>query len=127
MINIAIDFDGTIVDHAYPEIGKPNPGAIDCIKRLHEMGANIILNTMRSGVHLDDAVEYLEKEGIVLYGINEHPTQKSWTNSPKVYADLYIDDAAYGCPLTTIEGFNRKCVDWSRVSKDIDNCVTQNI
>ena len=54
---------------------------------------------MRSGKTLEEAVQWFKDNEIQLYGINENPSQKSWTNSPKVYANIYIDDAAIGVPL----------------------------
>ena len=117
---ICVDFDGTIVDHCYPEIGTEAPGAIHWLGRLQNQGAKLILFTMRSdsytgGSMLSDAVEYLDRRGIKLYGINTNPDQESWTESPKAYADIYIDDAAFGCPLIQPRGFKRPCVDWARV------------
>lgn len=114
---IAIDFDGTIVDHNYPHIGEPVPNAIECMKFFNENNHDIILNTMRSGKHLDQAVKYLEDNGIILFGINENPEQRRWTDSPKIYANYYIDDASIGCPLIKIDGFYRWCVDWEKVLK----------
>ena len=116
---ICVDFDGTIVDHRYPEIGPEAPGAIQWLKRLQSHGAKLILFTMRSdkgpaGPTLSDAVHFLESRGITLYGINKNPDQHTWTESPKAYADVYIDDAALGCPLTHPKGFHRPCVDWSK-------------
>ena len=98
---ICVDFDGTIVDHRFPEIGKPVPEAIKWLKRIHQAGGKLILYTMRSdsermGNLLSQAVEYLKSEGVELFGINNNPTQASWTSSPKVYGELYIDDAAFG-------------------------------
>lgn len=72
---------------------------------------------MRSGKYLDEAVKYLEDKDIILFGINENPDQKEWTESPKVYADCYVDDAAIGCPLLKVEGFRRECVDWGKIVK----------
>ena len=95
---IAIDFDGTCVTHDYPRIGK-EIGATEVLKRLVEAGHKLILNTMRSDKELQDAVNWFKKNGIELYGVNENPTQKRWTNSPKVYAHMYIDDAALRCLL----------------------------
>ena len=117
---ICVDFDGTVVDHCYPEIGTEAPGAITWLKRLQDHGARLILFTMRSdtsfgGPMLSDAVEFLESRGIELYGINTNPDQDSWTESPKAYADIYVDDAAFGCPLIMPEGFRRPCVDWETV------------
>jgi hypothetical protein len=113
---IGIDFDGTCVTHDYPEIGK-DIGAVAVLKRLVNSGHKLILNTMRSGVKLQDAINWFIDNDIPLYGANENPTQKSWTNSPKVYAHLYIDDAALGCPLKMdLNLSNRPFVDWEVVS-----------
>ena len=112
---IAIDFDGTCVTHDYPRIGK-EIGATEVLKRLVEAGHKLILNTMRSDKELQDAVNWFKKNGIELYGVNENPTQKRWTNSPKVYAHMYIDDAARGCPLINApELSNRPFVDWDSI------------
>lgn len=116
---IAIDFDGTCVTHDYPRIGK-EIGATKVLKRLVEAGHKLILNTMRSDKELQDAVNWFKKNGIELYGVNENPTQKRWTNSPKVYAHMYIDDAAFGCPLINApELSNRQFVDWDSVGRKL--------
>ena len=128
---ICVDFDGTIVDHQYPEIGKPVPAAIKWLKRIHQSGGKLILYTMRSdggtmGDVLSDAVNYLKSEGIELFGVNENPTQKSWTSSPKVYGEIYIDDAAFGCPLIHPKGFARPCVDWKKVGPQVEHiCLSR--
>ena len=121
---ICVDFDGTIVDHRFPEIGAPVPQALETIKKLQEGGHKIILFTMRSdsqkdGDVLTQAVDFLKNNGIELYGINRNPDQYEWTSSPKAYGQIYIDDAAYGCPLIHPVGFARPCVDWSRVVENI--------
>ena len=109
---IAIDFDGTCVTHDYPRIGK-DIHAIPVLKKLVSNGHKLILNTMRSGKELDDAVNWFKENNIELFGINENPTQKRWTNSPKAYAHMYIDDAAFGCPLLNIpEISDRPFVNW---------------
>ena len=116
---IAIDFDGTCVTHDYPRIGK-EIGATKVLKRLVEAGHKLILNTMRSDKELHDAVNWFKKNGIELYGVNENPTQKRWTNSPKVYAHMYIDDAAFGCPLINApELSNRPFVDWDSINRQL--------
>ena len=113
---IAIDFDGTCVTHDYPRIGK-DIGATEVLKRLIKSGHKLILNTMRSGKELQDAIDWFKENGIELYGANKNPSQKSWTNSPKVYAHMYIDDAALGCPLKMdLNLSNRPFVDWDVVS-----------
>lgn len=115
MVNImyiAIDFDGTCVTHDYPRIGK-DIHAVNVLKRLVANGHKLILNTMRSGKELDDAVNWFKEHNIELFGVNENPTQKSWTESPKVYAHMYIDDAAFGCPLLNVpELSDRPFVNW---------------
>ena len=102
---IAIDFDGTVVTHKYPEIGEDN-GAIPVLRKLIDHGHKLVLCTMRSHPHgsmkrdtLQEAVDWLKERGIELYGVNECPSQCLWTGSPKPYANLYIDDSALGCPL----------------------------
>lgn len=97
---IAVDFDGTVVTHEYPKIGK-DVGAAPVLKKLVEKGHKLILYTMRSGKELDEAVEWFKERNIPLYGVNENPSQSSWTSSPKVYANLYIDDATLGAYLIT--------------------------
>ena len=67
---ICVDFDGTIVDHCYPEIGQPVPGALKQLRIWVENDIKIILWTMRSIWELREAVEYLTEEGIELFGIN---------------------------------------------------------
>ena len=117
---IAIDFDGTCVTHDYPRVGK-DIGAVPVLKKLTDSGHQRILNTMRSGDELADAIQWFIDNDIPLYGVNENPTQKSWTASPKVYAHLYIDDAALGCPLMFDHAVsNRPFVNWELVDKYID-------
>lgn len=116
MAIIAIDFDGTIVKHDFPNIGEPVPMALPVMRRLRAEGHSIILFTMRSKEPLREAIEYIENSGIQLFGVNSNPDQKEWTFSPKPYAHLYIDDAAAGCPLIYEEGL-RPYTDWQRILK----------
>jgi hypothetical protein len=118
---IAVDFDGTIVEHKFPDIGRPVPGAFDWMKRFQEAGAKLILWTMRSdgkvnGPVLTEAVEFCRKHGIEFHGVNTNPSQCSWTQSPKAYAHIYVDDAAACCPLVESKEVGaRPMVDWSVV------------
>ncbi|KJR96740.1 MAG: hypothetical protein VR65_27215 [Desulfobulbaceae bacterium BRH_c16a] len=123
---ICIDFDGTVVDHRYPDIGQPVPGAIAWLKKLQRHGAKLILFTMRSNSPegsnlLLNAVQYLESNGIKLYGVNRNPDQDIWTASPKAYGDVYIDDSAFGCPLIMPKGFTRPCVDWKIAGPQLEH------
>lgn len=114
-MKICIDFDGTCVAHDYPNIGK-DIGSIPVLKKIVEDGHYLILFTMRSGKGLAEAVEWFNENGIELYGVNTDPEQKSWTDSPKAYGHLYIDDAALGCPLIiNYSVSNRPYVDWPTV------------
>ena len=113
---ICVDFDGTAVKHAYPEIGEDAPGAVDVLKKLVKRGDRLILFTMRSGDELEAAKKWFEEREIPLYGINKNPTQTFWTKSPKAYGNIYIDDAALGCPLIKpTEG--RPYADWETIEK----------
>lgn len=112
---IAVDFDGTCVTHRYPEEGE-DIGAVPVLRQLAEKGHKLILYTMRSGETLDAAVRWFARHNIPLYDCNYNPGQQEWTSSPKVYAHLYIDDAALGCPLVMPEA-ERPYVDWPQVSR----------
>ena len=111
---IAVDFDGTVVTHAYPHIGN-DIGAVPVLRELIGNGCRVILYTMRSGRLLDDAVAWFARNDIPLYAVNENPAQREWTDSPKVFADLYIDDSALGCPIKFEDGIKRPFVNWVKV------------
>jgi hypothetical protein len=115
---IAIDFDGTVVDHRYPEIGPDAPLAVETLNELVSSGHRLILFTMRSGYYLGEAMTWFLLRDIPLWGAQYNPEQARWSQSNKCYAELYIDDASFGCPLIKPDGFHRPCVDWSKV-KDV--------
>ncbi len=114
---ICVDFDGTCVAHEFPYIGK-DIGSVPVLKELVDNGNQLILWTMRSdnekGKFLTNAINWFKDNEIPLWGIQTNPSQSSWTSSPKAYCELYIDDAALGCPLTS-DGSSRKYVDWIKV------------
>lgn len=112
-MDICIDFDGTCVKHEFPEIGE-DIGAVPVLKELTDKGHRLILFTMRSGEYLEAAVDWFKQNKIPLFGINKNPEQESWTQSPKAYGQIYIDDAALGCPLIYEGG--RPYVNWEVVS-----------
>jgi len=95
---VGVDFDGTVVTHCYPEIGK-DIGAVPVLKRIVNAGHKIVIFTMRSGKELQDVINWYKEREIPVYGVNENPTQKSWTSSPKAYCHIYIDDASLGAPV----------------------------
>src|SRR5512136_2338711 len=97
-IKIAVDFDGTIVDHEYPEIGKEKLFAFQTLKELEKRGARLILWTFRTGKELDDAVEYCRKNDIEFYAVNKNYPEEVMDDkvSRKIDADIYIDDKNIG-------------------------------
>lgn len=128
---VAVDFDGTCVTHEFPYVGE-EIGAAKVLKELTDKGHKIILFTMRSHPNeinqnrtiggdiisndtLQDAIDWFKKHDIPLFGVNENPTQKDWTSSPKPYAHIYIDDAALGVPLKHDSLSDRPYVDWNIV------------
>lgn len=97
-LTIAIDFDGTIVDDAYPKIGKPRIFAFETLQKLQEDGHRLILWTYRSGVKLDEAIAFCKNNNIEFYAVNKSfPEEKfDYTKSRKIHADLFIDDRNIG-------------------------------
>ena len=97
-IRIAVDFDGTIVEHDYPEIGKEKIFAFRTLKELEKMGARLILWTFRSGKELEDAVAFCRKNGVEFYAVNKNYPEEIFdeTISRKIDADIFIDDKNIG-------------------------------
>ena len=97
---IAVDFDGTIVEHRYPEIGREIPFAIDTLKMLIADRHKVILWTVREGKLLDDAVEWCRERGVEFYAVNkDYPEEKKEYNnhfSRKIKAEVWIDDRNLG-------------------------------
>ena len=98
---IAIDFDGTIVTHEYPKIGKEIPFAIDTLKKIQSEGEHqLILWTVREGDLLNEAVEYCLSRGVEFYAVNSNypaaETEIIQTQARKLSADLFIDDRNLG-------------------------------
>lgn len=96
---IAVDFDGTIVEHRYPEIGKEIPFAIDTLLRLRKEGHQLILWTVREGKLLEDAVNYCKERGLEFYSVNSNYTEEDEAHSNfsrKLQADVFIDDRNLG-------------------------------
>ncbi len=97
-MRIAVDFDGTIVEHAYPAIGREMIFAFDTLIELQKKGHLLILWTYRSGDYLKEAVEFCEKKGLKFYAINcSYPNEKFDDSiSRKIDADIFIDDRNIG-------------------------------
>jgi len=96
---IAVDFDGTIVEDAYPQIGKEMLFAFDTLKKLQSKGYRLVLWTYRHGKTLDAAVEFCKKNGVEFYGINNSFIGEEYdpeSQSRKINADFFIDDRNLG-------------------------------
>jgi hydroxymethylpyrimidine pyrophosphatase-like HAD family hydrolase len=94
-----VDFDGTIVDHEYPGIGKEKLFAFQTLKELEKRGALLILWTFRTGKELAEALEYCKRNGIEFYAVNRNYPEEIFdevTVSRKINADIYIDDRNIG-------------------------------
>ncbi len=100
MMTIAVDFDGTIVEHKYPEIGQEIPFATDTLKMLSKEGYRLILWSVREGDLLNEAVEWCRARGLEFYAVNkDYPEEKVEYNnhfSRKLKADMFIDDRNLG-------------------------------
>ena len=97
-IKIAVDFDGTIVEHMYPEIGKEKLFAFRTLQELEKRGARLILWTFRTGNELDEAVEFCKLNGIEFYAVNKNYPEEIFdeTIGRKIDADIFIDDRNIG-------------------------------
>lgn len=97
---IAVDFDGTIVEHRYPAIGKEIPFATATLRRLMEHGHRLILWSVREGELLDEAVEWCKERGVEFYAVNkdfyEETKEENKHYSRKIKADVFIDDRNLG-------------------------------
>lgn len=95
---IAVDFDGTIVEDAYPKVGKAQLFAFDTLKKLQEDGHRLILWTYRHGRALDEAVAFCKENGITFYAVNKSFPEEEFDTkySRKINADLFIDDRNIG-------------------------------
>ncbi len=96
---IAVDFDGTIVEHKYPKIGKPKRFAFKTLRELQRRGHKLILWTFRTGKLLDEAVEFCRKNGVEFWAVNANYPGEEFdpqTSSRKILADVYIDDRNLG-------------------------------
>ncbi len=110
---IAVDFDGTIVEDKYPDIGKEKQFAFRTLKALQKEGHLLILWTYRSGRTLEAAVEFCRKNGIEFYAVNKsYPEEKfdESQTSRKIHADIFIDDRNIG-----------GMIEWGRIWQIINN------
>ena len=125
-MNIYLDFDGTVVEHDYPQIGSLNPNSLEVIKKLQDAGHNIILNTMR--VEFDDgsmqeALDFINLNKSVTGIKIQHQTEQKiypprW-NLDKIENDVFIDDIAPNIPLIKAPVVGGFMVDWVEIEKQL--------
>lgn len=109
---IAVDFDGTIIEDAFPNVGEPKIFAFETMKKLQSEGHRLILWTYRYGTKLKEAVEFCKENGVEFYAVNKSYPEEKFDHkvSRKIHADLFIDDRNVG-------GF----VGWTEIYKLIFN------
>ena len=97
-MKIAIDFDGTIVEHSFPAIGKEKLFAFDTLRELQKQNHQLILWTSRVGRELDEAIDFCRARGVEFYAVNKNYPEEVFdeTISRKIVADIYIDDRNIG-------------------------------
>ena len=97
---IAVDFDGTIVEHRYPSIGRELPFAIETLKKLRDVHHKLILWSVREGRLLEEAVQFCKERGLEFYAVNrDYPEEQEGQNnhySRKLKVDIFIDDRNLG-------------------------------
>jgi len=95
---IAVDFDGTIVEHKHPAIGKEMLFAFATLKALQQKGHKLILWTIRTGNLLQEAVDFCKENGVEFYAVNKNFPEEEIDErtARKINADVFIDDRAIG-------------------------------
>lgn len=99
-MTIAVDFDGTIVEHRYPEIGAEIPFATETLRMLIKDRHRLILWSVREGQLLEDAINWCKERGVEFYAINKDYPEETIENnqhfSRKLKVDVFIDDRNIG-------------------------------
>ncbi|MCH4182387.1 MAG: hypothetical protein LKF48_04360 [Prevotella sp.] len=100
-MTIAVDFDGTIVEHRYPEIGQEIPFATETLRMLIKEHHRLILWSVREGKLLQDAIDWCRERGVEFWAVNrDYPEENGTINnnhfSRKLKVDLFIDDRQVG-------------------------------
>ena len=105
---IAIDFDGTIVQHMYPDIGETMDGALEGLHQLAMDGHHIVIWTCRVGKELIDVRNWLNGNGVIYDALNHNAGCVNFPTGPKIYYDILVDDRAWDC-----------VIDWTKIVKDV--------
>ena len=101
---IAIDFDGTICDLSFPEVGRMKLDADTYINMLYDEGHHILIHTCRTGIYEGLAQTFLKEQEIHYHYINSnmpYMIELYGQDCRKLSADIYIDDKCLmGLPKT---------------------------
>lgn len=92
---IAVDFDGTLCENKWPEIGEPNTELIAYLKKRQAAGDKLVLWTCRVREILKNAIDWSAEQGLIFDAVNENlPEIVSFfgTDTRKIFANEYIDD-----------------------------------
>jgi hypothetical protein len=128
-MKIYLDFDGTVVEHYFPEIGAENPHAIQVIARLQAAGHDILLNTYRADIdqkHVQEALDFIHSLDVLAHPIEKFLPQKLEPRAfdieiAKESNQLYIDDIAEGIPMRrNIVLESGMMVDWIELEKKLE-------
>jgi len=100
---VAVDFDGTLVENNFPEIGEPNKEVMQYVRDKKEEGAIIILWTTRQNDFLQEALDFCEQYDIPIDYANRNAPGIGFETSNKIFADIYVDDRGYN-PFGIVDG-----------------------
>lgn len=109
---IAVDFDGTLCENKWPEIGEPRYGIIMYLKKEQKNGAKLILWTCRVGEMLENAVKWCAEHGLIFDAVNENLPEivaSFGTDTRKIFANEYIDDRNAWCPSESVANILYLC------------------
>lgn len=120
---IAVDFDGTIVEHMFPEIGAIKQNVVDRVKKWYAEGHTIIIWTCRTDQYAEEAKKFLAEQEIPYHYFNENPTSPFGDWCRKILADVYLDDRALS--VDDIDSFNLETLSFEgdEVLEDIKTLV----
>ena len=105
----AVDFDGTLCENCFPEIGKPFKNRLRAVKAMQDKGDKIILWTCRTGEYLEEALRWCKDFGVTFDSVNENlpEIKEKWgEDTRKIYCDFYIDDKNIHTDFLDLVGFS---------------------
>ena len=95
---IAVDFDGTLCENKYPEIGEPNMELIDFLMNCQLNGDKVVLWTCRNEEQTKAAVDWCSEKGLVFDAVNENLPEiitEFGGDTRKIFANVYIGMCLY--------------------------------